>query len=153
MKIYILRGTIGSGKTTYLMNYCRQKNVGGVLSPVIDSRRYFLNIENKEKKLMEASKEETESLTIGRYKFSAKAFEWANKILIDGMNKNYETIIIDEIGPLELQGKGFAETLKFFLSRNGIKPDLLLVVRENLVKDVLNYFKIKKEDVYDFKKY
>jgi len=152
MKIFILKGAIGSGKTTFLLNYCNQKNVGGVLSPIINSNRHFMNIETKETKLMEAKENETEALNIGRYKFSPKAFEWANKILIDCTNKNYETIIIDEIGPLELQGKGFAETLKFLLSHHETKSDLLLVVRENLANGVLDYFGIKKENVFDFEK-
>jgi len=153
MKIFILKGATGSGKTTFLVNYCKQKNAGGVLSPVITDKRHFLNIETKETKLMEAQENETEILNVGRYKFSAKVFEWANQILTDCVNKNYETIIIDEIGPLELQGKGFAETLKSILSHTEMKSDLLLVIRENLVNDVLNYFGIKKEDVVDFKKY
>ena len=151
MKIYIFKGAIGSGKTTYLMNYCKEgKSAGGILSPFINGKRHFLNVENKETKLMEAAEEESETLNIGRYKFSAKAFEWANKILIDSTNKNYELIIIDEIGPLELQGKGFAETLKFLLGNTEIKSDLLLVIRQNLVNDFLNYFGIKKEDTINF---
>jgi nucleoside-triphosphatase THEP1 len=153
MKIYVLKGAIGSGKTTYLLNYCKgKKAIGGILSPVIDGKRYFLNIENKETKLMEAAEDETEILNIGKYKFSSDAFEWANKILMDCVNENYETIIIDEIGPLELQGKGFAAALKFILSHTKIKSDLLLIVRENLVSDVLNYFEIKKEDVFYFER-
>jgi len=153
MKIYILKGAVGSGKTTYLVNYCKgKKAIGGILSPVINGKRHFLNIRSNEIKLMESFEVETETLNIGRYKFSAKAFEWANKILIDCTNKNYETIIIDEIGPLELQGKGFAETLKFLLSHHETKSDLLLVVRENLANDVLDYFGIKKENVFDFEK-
>ncbi|HKR05391.1 MAG TPA: nucleoside-triphosphatase [Bacteroidia bacterium] len=151
MKIFILKGAIGSGKTTSLLKYCeKNRNAGGILSPIINGQRHFLNVENKETKLMEAEENEIEILNIGRYKFSAKAFEWANQILMDSVNKNYETIIIDEIGPLELQGKGFAETLKFLLRQHEIKPGLLLVVRENLANDVLNYFGIKKEVVYDF---
>lgn len=152
MKIFILKGAIASGKTTYLLDYCRDKNIGGVLSPVINGKRHFLNIENKETKLMEASDDEIEILNIGRYKFSAKAFEWAKKILIESANKNFDLVIIDEIGPLELQGKGFAETLNFLLNQNESKFDLLLVIRENLVNEVLNYFEIKKEDVFDFTK-
>jgi nucleoside-triphosphatase len=153
MKVYILKGAVGSGKTTYLVTYCKgKKNIGGILSPVIKGRRHFLNISSNEMKLMESSEEEIETLNIGRYKFSAKAFEWANKILIGCMNKNYETIIIDEIGPLELQGKGFAETLKFFLIHNEIKSDLLLVIRENLVNEVLQYFGIRKADAYYFER-
>jgi nucleoside-triphosphatase len=153
MKVYILKGAVGSGKTTYLMNYCKVKqNTAGILSPVINGKRHFLNISSNEMKLMESSEEETETLNIGRYKFSAKAFEWANKILIDCTNKKYETIIIDEIGPLELQGKGFAETLKFFLIHNEIKSDLLLVIRENLANQVLHYFGIRKADAYNFEK-
>jgi nucleoside-triphosphatase len=152
MKVYILKGEVGSGKTTCLMTYCKgKKNTGGILSPVINGKRHFLDISGNEMKLMESS-EETETLNIGRYKFSAKAFEWANKILIGCMNKNYETIIIDEIGPLELQGKGFAETLKFFLIHNEIKSDLLLVIRENLVNEVLHYFGIRKADAYYFER-
>ena len=96
---------------------------------------------------MEASVYETEVVEIGRYKFSVKAFEWSTKILAESIHKNYDEIIIDEIGPLELQGKGFAEVLKLLLKHSEIKSDLFLVVRDKAVQQVLDYFKISEKEV------
>ena len=148
MKIQILQGSIHSGKSTYLMEYCKQhKNTCGILTPTIDGKRHFLNIETQETKLMEAAENETEVLKIGKYIFSQKAFDWACSCIEEASKKNCEFLIIDEIGPLELQGKGFAETLKNILYLDKPEFNLLLVIRDNAVIEVVEYFKINKQNV------
>lgn len=144
MKILILKGPIRSGKTTWLKEmYNNKKNVAGILSPVINEKRYFLNLENNETQPMEADEKEQEVLSVGRYRFSLKSFTWARQVILNGLENGKELLIIDEIGPLELQGKGFAETLKTVLpSKSDFQ--LLLVIRENCVDEVLNYFGINK---------
>ena len=148
MKIHILQGPIHTGKSSYLMEYCKQhKNTCGILTPIIDGKRHFLNIETQETKLMEAQENETEVLKIGKYIFSQKAFDWACSVIIGSTTKKNDLLIIDEIGPLELQGKGFAETLKNILLLPKPPFDLLLVIRDNAVNEVVEYFKINKQNV------
>ena len=142
MNIYILSGPVHSGKTTALLEFCKNRlNVGGILSPVLNGKRHFFDIEKQELFLMEATAGETNIIQTGKYVFSEAAFSRATEILKSCVSKNMELIIIDEIGPLELRGKGFSEILRHLLSHLQ-KTDILLVVRENIVDDVIEHFQL-----------
>jgi nucleoside-triphosphatase len=141
--IFILACEKHSGKTTALLQWIKDKeNIAGILSPDINGVRHFYDIEHATYFTMLASANE-ETLPVGKYIFSKGAFDKANSILLSIKNK---FIIIDEIGPLELTGNGFADTLKIIL-RNKNYSNLLLVVRNELVEDVVNYFSIDKKEV------
>lgn len=144
-RIYILTGPIQSGKTTALYNWSANRNdVYGILTPVINGKRFFMNVHTKEQFPMEATDDEKETLSVGRYTFSKTAFEKATGILSDAISIN-EWLIIDEIGPLELEGKGFYTVLKEINSLTDTK--LILVVREGLALKVKEYFKINEAEV------
>ncbi len=49
-------------------------------------------------------------------------------------------LIVDEIGPFELQGKGWAKAVSKI--RHELDIPMLWVVRNQLVEDVINHFKI-----------
>ena len=147
MNIYILSGTVHSGKTTALISFCSDRLLtGGILSPVINGKRHFFDIETKETFQMEAGPAEVNIIQTGKYVFSVAAFKKAVNLLQSCISKNPELIIIDEIGPLELRGKGFAETLRQILSLSLPKTNLLLVVREKLVDDVIEYFHLPENN-------
>jgi nucleoside-triphosphatase len=141
--IYILACEKHSGKTTALLQWIKDKeNIAGILSPDINGERQFYDIEQATYFTMLATENE-ETLPVGKYIFSEAAFDKANSILLAIKNK---FIIIDEIGPLELASKGFADTLQNILQNNNYLK-LLLVVRNELVEDVVNYFSIDKKEV------
>jgi nucleoside-triphosphatase len=148
MKIKILQGPIHSGKTTYLKQFIlNHNNCAGILSPVINDKRYFLNIRNSEMRFMEAESDETEIFEIGRFKFSIAAFQWAIEVLLNSYEDMPDYLIIDEIGPLELQGKGFAETLSFLLRLPDVNTNLILVIREAAVDAVIEKFGIERKNI------
>ena len=134
-KITILTGPVGTGKTTSLLNWSGNKNdVFGILSPVIEGKRYFLNIQTREKWPMEVEEKETAVLQVGRYVFSKKNFDAAIDVLNSVKNES-GWLVIDELGPLELRGEGFYAIMNEILSERRNK--LLLVVRENLVDEMV----------------
>jgi nucleoside-triphosphatase len=137
--IYILSTPIHSGKTTSLIEWCRDKKVSGILTPVRNGKRVFLDISSGLEFAMEADDKE-DFLEIGRFRFSKKGFEKAAGILIEAINKP-GWLIIDEIGPLELRGEGFHDTLQTVLSRR--RDDIILVVREGLTEQVMDHFAFK----------
>ncbi len=142
--IYILACEKHSGKTTTLLQWIKdKKNIAGILSPDVNGERMFYNIANGEYFTILAS-ENNETLPIGKYVFSKAAFDKANSILLEIKNK---FIVIDEIGPLELMGKGFADTLKNILLHKKY-TNLLLVIRKELVNDLINFFSIHKKNIY-----
>ena len=145
MQLHILSGEIHSGKTTFLLNYIEHtKNCAGILSPVISDKRYFYCIESKETKLMQAEEFDKEILKIGKYRFSKDAFQWAIQKIEGSLNRKSELLIIDEIGPLELNGNGFSEIVKKILNKPSGVTNLLLVIRVNVLKEVLDYFNLNE---------
>lgn len=148
MKIFILKGPVHSGKTTALKEFCIDRaKTGGILSPVINDKRHFFDIETKETFIMEAAPDEETIIQTGKYVFSESAFKRADKILQSCISRNIELIVIDEIGPLELRGKGFSETLQQLLSLSLPKTNLLLVVRENIVDGVIHHFQLPVKNI------
>jgi len=141
-KIFILTGKIQSGKTTSLLNWIQNRNdVYGILTPVINDKRIFVDIESQEQFPMEATEGEKEIISVGRFKFNLRNFERAKDIIRGSMNKN-GWLIIDEIGPLELRGEGFHQVLLKALHNINNKQKILLVVRNSILEEVKKHFGI-----------
>jgi nucleoside-triphosphatase THEP1 len=140
--IYILSAPIQTGKTTSLINWSSQReDVYGILTPVKDGKRVFMNAHTREQFAMEAETGE-ETLDIGRFHFSKKNFEKATSIIRDDM-LNPGWLVIDEIGPLELKGHGFHDVLTELLHAK--KEKIILVVREGLVQQILEHFRFEAD--------
>jgi len=73
----------------------------------------------------------------GPYHFSRAALDFAREIIDDIIAHGIEPIFIDEIGPLELAGKGFAPLLKKAIKTG---KDIYISVRSHCVEDVLKTF-------------
>ena len=146
-KIYILTGPVRTGKTTRLVNWSEKRSdVFGILTPVIEQKRVFMDAHTRDQFPMEAGENESEVLEVGRFRFSKQSFYRAATIIREGLNKD-GWLIIDEIGPLELAEKGFYEITRLALDSDRRK--LLLVVREGLVEDVKLFFKIRSTELFD----
>jgi len=149
--IRILTGPIRNYKTTTLLQWALHRNdVGGVLTPDCGEWRCLYNV--KEKFSIPWQKESIDAPTdvqIGRFIFDQLAFDtaitWLNQHLIDpSINK----IILDEIGPLELKGKGWHDWLHSALLKLKDK-ELILVVRESIVNDVISHFEMNDVHVVE----
>jgi nucleoside-triphosphatase len=144
-KVFILTGVTQTGKTTSLMEWCEEKeSIQGILTPVLDGKRIFLDIASKETFAMEAAVDETDVLKVGRFVFSAKAFDKAKEIIVNATNNIY--LIIDEIGPLELRKEGLHDAVAIAL-QNQKAQSIILVVREGLVEKVVEFFNINKPTI------
>src|SRR5215203_3838692 len=116
ISITILTALIHSGKTTYLeTNYAGKKNVYGILTPIINGKRVFLNIATGEIFPMEACEEE-EAVAVGKYRFSKDGFQKATSVLTQGLEQKEGTWILDEVGLLELRKTGFYNIVKKMLA-------------------------------------
>ena len=89
---------------------------------------------------MEASGDE-KRLTVGRFQFSASAFQKAAAHL-RAVPDFVCWVVIDEVGPLELRGEGFSAVLKELIESRNEGQTIVLVVREELVVKVAEYFSI-----------
>ncbi|MDP4264118.1 MAG: nucleoside-triphosphatase [Bacteroidota bacterium] len=142
-KIYLLTGPVQTGKTTSLINWSIKRNdVFGILTPVVDGKRVFMNAHTREQFPMEATGGETETQKVGRFIFSKTNFNRAVQVILDAMNTS-GWLAIDEIGPLELRGEGFCSALKEVL-QDRRKGRIILVIREGIQEKVREYFNIKE---------
>jgi nucleoside-triphosphatase THEP1 len=142
-RVVILTGDVQTGKTTSLLNWSsKREDVSGILTPVIDGKRMFINASKNEVFSMEANEFEKDVLRIGRFVFSHRSFDKASDIIRRAIgSKNW--LVIDEIGPLELKGEGFSSVLREALAKRKGR-NLLIVVRQGLVDDVIQEFKIER---------
>ena len=109
----------------------------GVLTPVVLNKdgfpaiRYALMVSDGQQRLLAWANGELRGPRTSRYSFDANVFSWVIGRLRAAISQGCDLLIVDEIGPLELeQGKGLSPLLSD-LSAEGLPP-LLLVVRPEL---------------------
>ena len=156
-KIVIITGEQGSGKTTFLQEIIfglANKNVqiAGILAEGFwknYERDHFELIDLKSKNSIlycqRKPKEGWEKLR--HFYINPDGQKFGEAALDTGYLMNADIVVIDEIGPFELQGKGWANAILSILKR---LPDMLMiwVVRESLLKEVTTHYRIKPLKVY-----
>ncbi|WP_431284730.1 hypothetical protein ACQW02_07950 [Humitalea sp. 24SJ18S-53] len=140
--IGVFSGPIGASRTARLLELAaRDRRIGGVVSPQEGATRWFRDLRDLAAVPMDASAEAPEEAVqiVGRFRFRASAFRWAAVRMENALgDERLGTIVLDEIGPLELRGLGFAPWLPGWI--DGYAPRLLLVVRDSVVQDVADRF-------------
>lgn len=155
--IIILAGSVHSGKTTLLKKVVcelkRQKyKVDGFLSEAVWTREetvgYDLFDLKKERSipLIRRTGEE-EWQKIGSYFFIPQSLAEAEKIILRG--KEADILVVDEVGPLELSGRGFWPALKQVVFQP--LTSYILVIRKNIIKDFLAMLGKSKVKIFDIK--
>ncbi len=153
MRIHLLTGKVHTGKTGKLMLWIyKRPDARGVLAPVIDGKRYLMNVRTKTARLLDTNKQNKQSVTVGPHRFSTDTFQWGQKILRAAFEENAPWIIADEIGPLELKNKGLEPAVSEILKKGQSKNEmnLVLVVRDSLVEKVLKHFGLNKDAIQSF---
>ena len=149
-KVYIVTGETGEGKTRFLQKLTeilKDKNIraGGILAPrimegttttgydILDissgDRAPFLRVTNPEISGIDKFARFDEG-----YKVGLRALDPAN-------NAESSVMVIDEAGPLELRGEGWAGRISELISQN--RWHIILVVRKSLIDEVASKFGIK----------
>lgn len=150
-KIFIVSGPVHSGKTTGLIKWAQnRKDVSGILTPVINGKRFFMNAATNDSFPMEKDIQELSGFEVGKYVFSVAAFIRAKEILQNAAHQKQGWIVIDEVGPLELKGKGFHNSIREILMQRNTNLKVILVVREFLLDEVLKYFAIDAYKKFEF---
>jgi nucleoside-triphosphatase len=154
VSIYIFSRPVHSGKTTELLQWCnQQKNIAGILMPDIDNSRKILDLQTKnifDIECTDTANTKEQLTSIGRFHFYTAAFEKASAIVLAALNQRPDWVVIDEAGKLELDGKGFYESIVKAVdlySNDKVAGNLLITVRESLYADVISFFQIKNFQV------
>ncbi len=155
--IIIITGDIGQGKTTLLgeiIDWCRNNNIkmGGILSPAVyenDKRIGYdlVNVANGEKEILSRINGDGNMLCVGKYYFYEKGIGFGIDALALENNMQSKMMVIDEIGFLELENKGWAKSLIRIV--NNYENSLIIIVRNMLVDKVIEHFSFKEPLIID----
>jgi len=161
-KIFIISGETRSGKTTFIKeSIISIKNnnpaikIGGIIAHGIDvnGERFGFHIENiasgKKQFLCSIETDEPENaIKIGRFYFSPQGLEFGIQSILQDINQ-LDILVIDEIGYLELQGKGWFEAIEKAMSQPNLT--MVFVVRKRILEQVLKLWQNKHIIVMDIK--
>lgn len=145
--IYLLTGPIRTGKTTRLTTWLEGRNAAGILTPDREEIRWMKILSRNEWLPFEVDAEtDLATIEIGRFQFSANAFEQAKSEFRQAIDQQAPWIVVDEVGKLEVKGKGLEPAITTLIeaTQTGVySGNLLLVVREELLEMVLEKWKIE----------
>ena len=160
--IYIISGAVNEGKTRKMASiYNKLKQGDGFLS-----KKIFAGPGHKTFTGYEITRLATgqsmplaykaghiparwdELTTCGPYCFSKAAVAFAHRIIDDIIDRATGPVFIDEIGPLELTGKGFAPLFKKALQT---REDIYVSVRNSCVAGVIEKFRIRDYEIIKVK--
>ena len=138
MKIIIVTGQKGSGKTTYLKKLIN-KDVNGVITKCINrkEKKYYFDLINKNRYLLCCYYD-------NGMKFNKYNFDLVNDYLL----ALSPLVIIDEIGWLELEGQGLYKALNNILNSKTIKK-LYISMRYDIYQELIAKFGIIDYDLID----
>lgn len=149
-QVFIISGKQGEGKTNFLQNLCISLNtnnigVAGILALGTWKRNQrdsftLLDITSGEKMIFGQTEEKKGWEKIRKFYINPRGEEFGKRALSVEKVKQKQVIVIDEIGPFELQGKGWAKELKIWADDQS--KILILSVREQLVEEVIKHFKL-----------
>lgn len=150
-KVIILTGNIHEGKTTFASNIVKEAvvaglKVGGILAKAEISNGERIGYYAEDIKTHQAMKLITKEPTNNYYdRF------WSYFFLKDGMNfalkclspeylQDSDIVIVDEIGAMELENRGYDKQLTSIL--NSYIPVVILVIREQFINDISQKYKL-----------
>lgn len=154
--IYILSGPTQSGKTTiltHLLSDLKSHGVecGGFIAPGTfkndERHEIYLREAGSGKSYLLASKEKHEGwIQNMRFYFDKTTVEKGNEILVQAMEDDVQLLILDELGPIEMKGKGWYPSLIRLIERRDIIQ--LWIVREKLLHEVKINYMIPDSNVF-----
>ncbi len=149
--IYIICGELNQGKTTRIKSIFQENREGdGFITEKIFTDSIFcgykitrLTTGNSEVLILRTEffpLEDTPFFTKGSFSFYEKGFIFASSIIDDIINDNITPAYIDEIGAIELAGKGLHDSFRKILQTD---KTIYFAVRNCFVDKVISHFTLK----------
>lgn len=171
----IITGPINSGKSSFAYQLAelllqKQVAVGGIVNlPVIENgekvgfdayiytTQKLTKLSTVEKNIQHFARRKSlvptptpSDIEIGQWIIFNNCIRFCIQKIEKAIQNNSQVIIIDEIGPLELQGKGFRSILdKILLGEQKLPFHLLLVVRDSAVETVKRLYLHREFIIYN----
>lgn len=143
-RVILVTGDKGEGKTTLLARFADERRakgvrVGGFLAHGTweGTERQGFEIEflaTGEREALAVRGEQVGLVRQGQFAFLDAGLDLGRRALSAALDSGADVVIVDEVGPLELRGEGWAEALDRMLGFGG--PLVVLAVRSSLVEEV-----------------
>lgn len=156
-KVFIVTGSIGQGKTTFIQKIIKNFQskgitLGGIYSPRVMQGKStvgydIIDINTNEREAFLRQNYTKNNLKIGRFNINLQGLQKGIKAIKKSSNTNIQIVIIDEVGVLELENNGWAKNIEELI-RNS-QNHVLLVIRDSFVEQVIEKWKIKNYLVFD----
>ena len=151
MKVYIVTAGRGEGKTTFVRAYAARmaeggRSVGGIVCPAIlqDGQRIgydWMDLRcGRQRPLARVVGAPGSGPVVGRYRFDEAAIAEGNAAIMSAVSDDLDVVIVDEIGPLEFRGQGWAPALERVLQTAARTQEMLVVTRPSLVDQLAARF-------------
>jgi nucleoside-triphosphatase THEP1 len=154
--IFLLSGKVQGGKTTLLARLTREFRkerislsgflCEGAFSGGSRSGFTLVNLESNSRHPLATVDKNEGWNRFRRFYFNPEALEEGKRIVLDGLQRNVELVVLDEVGPMELEGKGWSPLLQV-LQRDYCTVQLW-VVRDSVIEAATERWNIPVENVY-----
>ncbi len=154
--IFMITGKVHSGKSTYVNEFvaeCRENKIdvsGFIASGTFKNNKrdsfHLTDISTGESFLLGSRTKKKNWIKHRDFYFNPDSFKRGEEILTDGLSRKTALIVLDELGPMELAGKGWSEAL-MLLDKN---YDIIQVwvVRERIIKEVKDRWHIPERHIF-----
>jgi len=155
-QVVIVTGTIGEGKTAWLAKLSgllREKGVrvGGILAlRIVEdgvTTGYDISDIGSGKRTPFLRHTGSETMGVDRFTMNDAGFIAGRNALDPANNKGNDVVIVDEVGPLELRGRGWSEVLGGLL--NETSATVIIAVRKTLTEAVIEQFGLEGALILD----
>mgnify|MGYP001821689429 CR=1 FL=1 len=157
--IFLVTGPVQAGKTTFLSSLVTRLerehiSAGGFLCPGTFSSGLRSGFELKQvgtgTRLSLAAEEQKEGwVAFRRFWFNPLAFARGRQWIDRCLESRDSVVVIDEVGPMELAGGGWSDTLDMLAEQAG--PVQCWSVRKPLVREVMERWNISSGHVIDIR--
>jgi len=133
--VIVVTGKIGIGKTTVCEKVIHMAkslgySCGGILTPKSKEGIIIVDIKTGEREVLASINNIYQGPHTGKYFFNPEGIEFGTKALDRGISS--DILFVDEMGYLELEGKGFIRILEII--KAGKVKNSILVIRQELLK-------------------
>jgi len=158
-KVFIIAGKQGGGKTTYLKKVLKSlKNnnikVGGFIAEGYwkDNKREqfdLINLKTSERIIYCQRETKTDWEKVRHFYINPLGQSFGEKALNPENLNDVDLIIIDEVGPFEVENKGWATAIEKLLNISDLP--MIWVVRESILFEVLEKWEVEPIEMFHIK--
>ncbi|HRS53392.1 MAG TPA: nucleoside-triphosphatase [Bacteroidales bacterium] len=160
--IILIEGSKGEGKTSLINDIIyelQNKNtkIGGILAPAIYNNKHkhcgydIIDLKSKNRKELAKEKPFKENTPfVGNYYFNETAIAFGKEVLLPENLQDVDIIIIDEVGPWELENQGWAKNINLIIKQSNLP--MIWAVRRGITQKIIDKRSLEKTIIFDVTK-